>query len=102
MTPQPVVIHERYKRAADVLDYVINWNADPSDGGPWLEAGDAIQTSSWSVPAGITKDSDSYTTTSSTIWLSGGTAGSSYDCVNTIVTTGGRTKTIILRVIIQA
>lgn len=102
MTQPPITIYERYKRSADVLDYVINWSAGADDGGPWLETGDTIQSSSWSVPVGITKNSDSSTTTTTTVWLSGGTAGQSYDCTNTIVTAGGRTKTVILRIVVQA
>ena len=77
-----------------VLDYVIDW------GDEWLEAGDEISTSTWTVPTGITKDSDTKTTTTTTIWLSGGTDGVSYDIVNRIVTTGGRTddRTITIKV----
>jgi len=61
-----------------VLDYQIDWSN-------WLD-GDTIATSSWTVPAGIIKESDSETTEAATIWLSGGTAGTSYECVNRITT----------------
>lgn len=66
-----------------VLDYQINWAA-------WLGT-DTISTSAWTVPSGITQTSASNTTTTATIWLSGGTAGAQYDLVNRIVTAGGRT-----------
>jgi len=65
-----------------ILDYQINWAS-------WLGA-DTISTSTWTVPAGITKVSDSNTTTTTTIWLSGGTVDTDYDIVNHIKTVGTR------------
>lgn len=56
--------------------------------------GDTIATSSWTVPAGITEVSSSIATSKlkTSIKLSGGTAGSSYLCTNTItLTTSGET-----------
>jgi hypothetical protein len=44
------------------------------------------------VPTGITKVSDTNDTTSTTIWLSGGTAGKDYVLTNKIVTHGNRTE----------
>ena len=75
-----------------VLDYVIDWSA-------WLGE-DTISASEWTVPDGITLDSDSFTDTTATAWLSGGTAGESYDVTNEIVTDGGRTddRTITIQV----
>jgi hypothetical protein len=67
-----------------VKDYGFDWSG-------WLGT-DTIQTSTWIVPTGITKNSDSKTNTMTTIWLSGGTAGQSYDLTNRIVTAGGRTE----------
>jgi len=67
-----------------VLDYAVDWSR-------WL-AGDEIVTSEWTVPSGLTKVSDSKTTTKATVWLSGGTAGQSYTVTNRITTTGGRTE----------
>jgi hypothetical protein len=72
----------------EVLDYRINWSRT-------LEAApassDTISTSSWAVTSGITVDSDSNTTTTATVFLSGGTAGVCYTITNTITTAGGRT-----------
>lgn len=75
-----------------VLDYSIDWSN-------WLGA-DTISTSTWSVPAGITKDSDTKTTTKATIWLSGGTDSSDYELTNRIVTISGRKddRTITIKV----
>lgn len=75
-----------------VLDYQIDWST-------WLGA-DTIATSTWTVPTGLTKDGDTSTTTTATIWLSGGTAGVTYHIVNHIVTAGGREddRSIYIRV----
>lgn len=71
------------KDPQDVADYQVNW-ADR------LGDDDTIVTSAWTVPSGITKDSDSSTDTTTTIWLSGGTAGTSYTFINHVITAGGR------------
>ena len=47
---------------------------------------DTINTSAWVVAAGITNAADSKTTTTTTIKLSGGTAGTTYTITNTVVT----------------
>ena len=72
-------------------DYGIDWSA-------WLSA-DTILTSTWAVPTGITKTSDSATGTTTTIWLDGGTAGERYTLTNHITTAGGRSEdqSIIIR-----
>lgn len=67
----------------EVKDYGIDWAL--------LLDTDTISTSTWVLPIGITKDSGTSTTTSTTIWLSGGTAGESYSILNRITTAGGRT-----------
>lgn len=71
------------------LDYEFDWAAPPPLG-PWLPDGDTITASTWAVPEGITKASDSHTDTTTTIWLSGGTAGASYKLTNHITTAAGR------------
>ncbi len=70
-----------------ILDYHFDW----AGGEDWLDD-DAISSSSWIVPSGITNDLDTNTTTVATIWLSGGTAGQTYVVVNRIVTVDGRTN----------
>lgn len=74
-----------YKDPNAVLDYVVDWSA-------WLGDSDAIATSDWIVPEGLTEDSATNTTTTTTIWLSGGTAGAVYTVVNRITTDDGRTE----------
>ena len=72
------------KDPSAILDYQNDWS-------DWLGT-DTIATSTWTVPTGLTKVSDTNTTTTATIWLSGGTAGMSYTAVNRITTAGGRTE----------
>lgn len=76
-----------------VLDYQIDWSA-------WLGV-DTILTSTWIVPDGITKDDASVTTTTATIWLSGGTAGESYRVTNRIVTVGERTNDRSIAIVVR-
>jgi hypothetical protein len=78
---------------SDVDDYLINW-------APWLGT-DTISASSWTVPTGLTKDSDTKTTTTATIWLSGGTAKTEYRVANKITTAGGRTKERSFTVLVE-
>ena len=66
-----------------VLDYGFDWS-------DWLASGETISTSAWVVDTGITADSDSNTTTITTVWLSGGTAGKVYRITNSITTSAGR------------
>jgi hypothetical protein len=74
------------------LDYVIDWST-------WLGA-DTISDSSWSATSGITIDSDSNTTTTATVWLSGGTPGQTYAVTNHIITAAGREddRTLFIRI----
>jgi hypothetical protein len=78
-----------------VLDYGMDWGAKG-----WLQSGETITTSTWTVATGITKGATSNTTTTTTVWLSGGTVGTTYAATNTVVTSMGRTdeRTITIRV----
>jgi len=69
-----------------VLDYTVDWDADD-----WLGADTITGTPTWTVPGGLTLDSQSNTTTAATAWISGGSAGSDYVVECKIVTAGGRT-----------
>ena len=71
-----------------VLDYTFDWN-DTTD--PWLATGETISSYTVTVPTGITKDSDSHASGVITVWLSGGTAGTTYRVECKIVTSAGRT-----------
>lgn len=67
------------------LDYTVDWTA-------WLQTGETITTSTWTVPAGITQTTPapSISGGKTTIWLSGGTVSTRYVLVNHIVTSQGR------------
>lgn len=82
------------KDPSAVLDYTVDWE-------DWLCTGDTISTSDWTVPDGITEDSDSNTTTTATIWLSGGSDGVMYTVVNRIVTASARTDDRSLEITVE-
>jgi hypothetical protein len=75
-----------------ILDYTVDWSR-------WLGT-DTILASQWTVPTGLTQVSSSNTSTSATVWLSGGTAGQAYTVTNRITTAGGRTdeRSIVINV----
>ena len=75
---------QQTKDAADVVDFTINWASV-------LATGETISTSTWTADTGITVDSNSKTTTTTTVWLSGGTVNTPYKVYNTIVTSASRT-----------
>lgn len=88
-----MIENEFYKDPSAVLDYTIDWS-------DWLDT-DTISTSSWTVPSGITQSAETETTTTATVWLSGGTADNVYEVTNTITTAAGRTdqRTLIIHVV---
>lgn len=69
-----------------VLDYGFDWSG-------WLQDGETISDSEWSVDGtGLTIESDTNDDTSTTVWLSGGTVRSyPYTVTNRITTSAGRT-----------
>lgn len=74
----------------ETLDYIINWAVHLGS--------DTISSSSWVAEDGITIDSDTNTTTTATVWLSGGTLKAYYLVTNTIITDGGRTLEQSIRI----
>lgn len=87
--PQP---QTHFKDPQSKLDYTIDWSA-------WLGT-DTIQASTWTVDSGLTKESEARTTTTSTVWLSGGTVGMVYRATCNMTTVGGRTddRSILIHV----
>jgi len=67
------------------LDYTVDWSAELGT--------DTIATSTWVVADGLTASAQSNTTTTASVFVSGGTAGVSYILANTITTAGGRIDT---------
>lgn len=83
----------RTKDPVAKLDYGWDWE-------DWL-AGDTIDTSTWTVPTTLVKESDSKTNTTTTVWISGGTLGESYTVTNQIVTAAGRVdqRSFVLKIV---
>lgn len=88
--PADYQIEVHFQGPEDVLDYTLDWDDR------WLEGGDEIQSSEWDVETGITVEggskAPSNTTSTTTIWLSGGTVGQRYRVTNLIATSAGRLK----------
>lgn len=83
-------------------DATLKWTFDWSS---YLASGETISTSAWSVEPddsgiGLQVGSDSKTTTTTTVSLSGGVRGETYRVTNRIVTTNDNTedRTIEVRV----
>lgn len=69
----------------EVLDYLLSWARR-------VPEGDSIAGSTWLVDEGdVVVDSDSFTDTTATVWLSGGTVGTRCVLTNRVTTTEGRT-----------
>jgi hypothetical protein len=81
------------KDGGDDLDYTLDW-ADV------VVAGDPIVASVWTIPTGLTSHDESFTTSTTTVWLSGGTEGESYILTNVITTQADRIieRDVILKV----
>jgi len=67
----------------ETVDYLFNWKAKLD--------GDTIATSDFLLPDGLIEVSSSNTTTTATIFVSGGSVGSTYRVTNRVTTAGGRT-----------
>jgi hypothetical protein len=81
MALEPIQIFSKDPDAK--LDYGFDWS-------PWLESGETISTSAWTVPTGLTDSDESYDGDSTKIWLSGGTVDEDYIVANKIITSDGR------------
>jgi hypothetical protein len=72
------------KDPEEVLDYTLDWFKR-------LGTSDVITSSVWAVDGtGLIIDSDTFSTTQTTLWLSAGVLDASYLLTNHIVTEGGR------------
>lgn len=76
-----------------LLDYTVDW-----DGDDWLGTDTITGTPTWTVPAGLTLAAQSNTTTTATVWLSGGMADTDYNVECKITTAGGRTDERTIRI----
>ena len=80
-----------------VLDYRIDWSEVLSVNNPV----DTILSSGWVVDNTLVIDSDNYTDSQTTVWVSGGTVKKLNNLVNTISTVGGRTHVRTIEVSIK-
>lgn len=64
------------------LDYAFDWT-------DWLGSGEALSGTSWTVPAGLTKISETYTPYVSVCRIGGGAVGTSYIVTCRITTNQG-------------
>jgi hypothetical protein len=87
----PIVVFN--KDPLEVLDYTLNWK-------PWLK-GDRLTSVTWTMPAGVANAGDVYSASTTTIFITGGTAGTSYAVYVVVGTARGRTakRTIQLNVV---
>jgi hypothetical protein len=77
-----------------IEDFAFNWVMDLD--------GDTIQSSTFSLPDGLTEVSSTNDVSLTQIFLSGGDAGRTYRVVNRIVTTpGGRTLDKTMRIYVR-
>jgi hypothetical protein len=83
------------KDPQSVIDTGIDWAPTMAESSP----ADTISTSSWAADNGLTVDSDTNTTTATTVWVSAGTLHKYANLVNSIVTSAGRTheRTIVVK-----
>lgn len=81
------------KGPGDTKDFKFDWTS-------WL-GDDTIRESTWTVPEGLTKGADTFTTHTATVWLSGGADGSSYRVTNRITTAGGRVSEESVRIAVE-
>jgi len=76
-----------FKDMDEVLDYVLDWSdrlgADTISGSDWEFAVDPDYA--------LNIDSETNAAQTTTVWLSGGTPGQTYEITNRITTAGGRT-----------
>lgn len=75
------------------LDYTL-------DLASWLAQGETLTAATWSVPAQLTKGTESHTNTTATVKVSGGTLGAAHLVTCTFTTNQGRidSRTLELRI----
>lgn len=87
-----------------VLDYEFAWGKEHGGQPPWLQPGEYIQSETITIsPSGLTLESSDITNggQSVTVWLSQGTAATTYTVRCRIVTTESRTDVRSMTVDVQ-
>ena len=67
------------KDPQSTLDFSVDWS-------DWLSTNESIVSSTWDSIDGMTIQTSAYAGTFATVWVSGGTAGTTYRLTNTITT----------------
>lgn len=75
------------------LDYKVDWSS-------WLGT-DTIASATWVVPSGLNEVTSGNTTTTATVWLSGGTLKKTYLVTSRITTAAGRINDYSFNVSVQ-
>lgn len=73
---------QQFKDPDATLDFTVDWVQ-------WLGS-DTIVSASWDVPDALSVEASPNTTTTATVWVSGGTHGADYTLTNRITTAAGR------------
>jgi hypothetical protein len=84
-------IAEYTKDPSALLDYILDWAGS-------FPSGDSLSSSVVTADAGITVESQTVSGLKHTVWLSGGTVGSSYLVVCEVTSAGGRRDQRTLRI----
>lgn len=83
------------KDPAAILPFAIDWT-------DWeVGEADTITDATWTVPTALTKETELFADGIATVWLSGGTAGVTYECVCHVTTSGGREDERTLRIRVE-
>jgi hypothetical protein len=88
------MINRWKKDPSDVLDYEVNWSR-------WLQPGETLVSRTVTVDTGITVDSSVLGSDKVTIWLSGGTVGTSYRIACRVTTNQFRTAERTFRIQVE-
>lgn len=85
------------------LDYKFIWYSTEPGVPPWLQPTETITTSSVTVPTGLIKESEEIVDDGRNVlvWLSGGTAGQTYDVTCHITTNAQRTDDRTMTIAVQ-
>ena len=82
------LLGQRVKDPNDVRTYTINWAA-------WLTSiSSEIDTSTWILPAALTLDDESHTTTLANVRVADGADGGAYRVINEVLTASGEVKRV--------
>jgi hypothetical protein len=91
-----MAVRRRFRKDPDaLLDYEFDWGA-------WLPPGDTIAAITMTADAGIVVESSTFTDTTATVWLSGGTELEIYTITNHITTADGREEDMTIEIQIRS